>query len=199
MSSLKVKVQRHKSFRMIGANPLETGALIDDVGIKAENLSDAKPITEEELNELIDTLKAITSNEERIFHVEDVKDPFLFSSADLLRIVEGVTPSVKTRVSFISLLGPRLTNPREEMDTLVGLFRFAEEKSIVENVLRTRANTLNANIFSGKASATYSLSFQRPLQDPSMRSLQREMQHFQISDLTLSATALLTRDAAKLL
>ncbi len=59
--------------------------------------------------------------------MEFKKIPFLFTSAQLLEILK-VTPSVKTQMTLVGSLGPRLTDPSARTVDLVGLFRFAEEK-----------------------------------------------------------------------
>ena len=41
--------------------------------------------------------------------------PFLFTSAQLTVLLE-ITPSVKTRLAMIMMLGPRLTDPRTKVE-----------------------------------------------------------------------------------
>jgi hypothetical protein len=67
--------------------------------------------------------------------IEFQKQPYLFSSAQLLEILTATT-SVKTRIAIIQSIGPRLTDPQAKKDELMGLFRYAEEKLKVEEVLK---------------------------------------------------------------
>ncbi|RYG59993.1 DUF4476 domain-containing protein, partial [archaeon] len=78
--------------------------------------------------------------------LETEKQPYLFNSTDLLTILE-LTTSVKTRLLIVLSLVPRLTDPRAKMDTLIGLFRFSEEKSQVEEALKTRVQAINHAVF----------------------------------------------------
>jgi len=109
------------------------------------NVHDAKPITEQDLKDLIiGPLKAIESNEEKLASLSKWKEPYLFASSDLLTICVEVTVSVKTRLEIINSLGPRLTDPKAKTKEILELFRFNEDKMAAEEVLRTRAHTLSA-------------------------------------------------------
>lgn len=74
------------------------------------------------------------------------KQPYLFSSDDLAQLIE-VTPSIRTKLSIFSSIGPRLIDPHARLAYFTGLFRFSEEKAIVEEILRDRAQTLSASLF----------------------------------------------------
>jgi hypothetical protein len=67
--------------------------------------------------------------------IEFQKQPYVFTSTQLLEILSATT-SVKTRVAIIQSIGPRLTDPQAKKDELMGLFRYAEEKLKVEEVLK---------------------------------------------------------------
>ena len=54
---------------------------------------------------------------------------------------------MKTRVSIVAALGPRITNPKKA-DKVVALFRFSDEKKQVEDILKSRAQTLQSQRFS---------------------------------------------------
>ncbi len=72
--------------------------------------------------------------------------PYLFTSEALVKLIE-ITTSIKTKIAIISSVGPRLIDPRVKMEYFVALFRFAEEKQIVEDVLKTRAQAISAALF----------------------------------------------------
>lgn len=76
-----------------------------------------------------------------------MKQPYLFSSDHLSKILE-VTTSVRTKINMIASIGPRLTDPKAKTAYFLGLFRFAEEKSQVEEILKARTQTMNSSIFS---------------------------------------------------
>jgi len=143
---MRERMNKQSSFIMVSHNPLESGILSDHVTIKAENLNDAKLISEEELNQLFNRLSMIEENEERLDILEYEKLPFLFSSDHLAKLID-ITPSIKTKISIITMVGPRLVDPRSKMEYFVGLFRFAEEKSAVEEILKARTQTMNAAMF----------------------------------------------------
>jgi hypothetical protein len=74
------------------------------------------------------------SNAERLNILAKQKLKYLFASADLIKILD-ITPSVKTRLSIIREVGSRLIDPKAKGEYLLGLFRFSEEKQIVEEIL----------------------------------------------------------------
>ena len=96
-----------------GENPLDAkanvnrteGASATSSSYKVEKLSNATKITLDQLQDLIDTLKGLESNESRIDHLKTSKNSYLFASEDLLKIITDITPSVKTRITFIGLIG----------------------------------------------------------------------------------------------
>eukprot|EP01034_Spumella_vulgaris_P032286 gene32286-39865_t len=47
-------------------------------------------------------------------------------------------------MAIIQAIGPRLTDPRAKTEYFMSLFRFAEEKQMVEEVLKVRTNTMSA-------------------------------------------------------
>lgn len=88
------------------------------VQIKTENLVDANPITSDQLKDLKTTLLATEDNEERLHILEEHKVPYLFCSENMIELME-ITPSVKTKISIVNLIGPRLTDPRNKMEQIV--------------------------------------------------------------------------------
>ncbi len=79
--------------------------------------------------------------------MEVSKTPYLFTSESLVHLVD-ITTSIKTKIAIIVAVGPRLTDPRAKIEYFVSLFRFAEEKQIVEDVLKNRAQAISATLFS---------------------------------------------------
>ena len=61
-------------------------------------------------------------NEARIELLETEKLPFLFNSEQLAKFVQ-IPESIRTKINFISIVGPRLVDPRVKMDYFIGLFR----------------------------------------------------------------------------
>jgi len=50
-------------------------------------------------------------------------------------------------LEIISKIAPRLLDPKEKTEHLLGLFRFVEDKGRVEECLKARIQTLNNNMF----------------------------------------------------
>jgi len=126
------------------SNPLD--GLSKGIVKKIDNLVGAVPIQKEELANVIVLLKSIELNDDRLKILEEEKLPYLFNSSQLAELLD-ITPSVKTRLAFIVMLGPRLINPRAKVDHFIGLFRYSEEKEKVQEVLKARSDALNANLF----------------------------------------------------
>lgn len=82
-----------------------------------------------------------SANEERISKLETLKVPYLFSSTQLMELCQ-LTTSLKTRIEFIKQIGPRLVDPTAKTADFIGMFRFAEEKTQVEQVLKSRSSAL---------------------------------------------------------
>ena len=57
------------------------------------------------LKPLLSIQGGLESNESRIDHLTTSKNSYLFTSEDMLKIIVDITPSVKTRISFIELIG----------------------------------------------------------------------------------------------
>ena len=138
--------ERKPSMVKFDSNPVETGE-VTKVTIKVENLTNAKLISKEQLVALVDYMSTnYEENIDRLAYLEEFKTPFLFDSVSLLKIM-SVTTSVKTKLAFITMLGPRLTDPRAKSQELLDNFRFAEEKAKVEEVLKNRMNTIQSANF----------------------------------------------------
>lgn len=76
-------------------------------------------------------------NEERISKLDEVKQPHLFTSFQLETLC-NLTPSLKTKLEFIKIVGPRLVDPATSISTFMDMFRYTEEKLQVEQVLKER-------------------------------------------------------------
>lgn len=125
----------------MGCNPLQGGA----TGVKKiHTLAGASLISESAWNSLLVRLKACEKNEERLTILEKEKAPFLFTSLQLMVLID-ITLSVKTRLAFIEKLGPRLTDPKSKASQFIGLFRFSEEKERVEGILKSRTQVVMSN------------------------------------------------------
>ena len=68
----------------------------------------------------------------------------MFSTSQLISILKPVS-SVKTRITLVGEIGPRLIDPKEHADELLSLFRFADEKEKIEEVLKARQTTLSSS------------------------------------------------------
>jgi hypothetical protein len=73
--------------------------------------------------------------------LEIQKTPYLFSSDNLIELMQ-ITESVKTRLAIIQSVGPRLSDPKAKSEVIIGLFRYADEKKVAEDVLKARAQSL---------------------------------------------------------
>lgn len=119
MASFCVLVVTNDLTSFCSSHPSTPQGLTNQVTIKTENISDCVPITSDQLREIMDKMEPLETNEERLDILEEEKSPFLFSSDDLIKLVNEVTPSVKTRISIISIVAPRLTDPRAKMQEIV--------------------------------------------------------------------------------
>ena len=77
------------------------------------------------------------SNTERIDGLETEREEFMFTCSQLLQIM-NTTPSKKTKLAFVDILAPRLTNPKDSSEIL-NQFPYASEKAQVKELLAARA------------------------------------------------------------
>lgn len=77
------------------------------------------------------------------------KNGFLFTSQELIQILDLI-PSKRTQILIIEMIGPRLVDPKKYSNQLLDRFRYAEEKKIVQDILKARAVTQNSNIYASK-------------------------------------------------
>ena len=88
----------------------------------------------------------------KLKHIEKKKQGLLFTSENLITLLELI-PSIKTQISIIESLGPRLIDPKSRAEAIIGRYRFAEDKRLVQDVLKMRAHTLSCNVYGGPRSA----------------------------------------------
>lgn len=143
-------LSRQQSVMIVEGNPLDSispKSPMHGANVKTENMSSAQPISPMQLDQLVKRLSAIDKNEEIIRIVDEERTPYIFSSDNLIKLLE-VTTSLKTKIAIIGLIGPRLMDPKEKTGYFTGLFRFVEDKNTVEEILKTRAQTLHSSTFS---------------------------------------------------
>jgi hypothetical protein len=79
--------------------------------------------------------------------LEAEREPYLFNAEVLLQLM-SVTESMRTKLAFVTLLGPRLVDPRAKSNEIVDCFSYTEEREKVSEILKTRTHNLNSAIFS---------------------------------------------------
>jgi hypothetical protein len=89
------------------------------------------------------------NNEDLLKFIEETIPPYLFHSDQLASLI-NVTTSIRTKISIIALIGPRLTDPKAKIPYFTGLFRYVDEKSAVEEILKARAQVLATGMFTRK-------------------------------------------------
>ena len=87
--------------------------------------------------------------------LENEKTPFLFTSHALARLLTCTT-SVKTRLTMILNIAPRLNDPRAKMSVFTDMFRFSEEKAQIEDAFKARIQALNGSLFKKESSSILS-------------------------------------------
>jgi hypothetical protein len=82
-------------------------------------------------------------NLSRVQYLAECKTPYLFTSSNLLDLVTGIA-SNKTKLSIISLIGPRLLDPTAKHNELMDVFEYAEDREKVECILKKRAMVISS-------------------------------------------------------
>ena len=134
----------------------DANALAKDLAVssnmKIENLANCKQITKSDFDELMGkVLKNNEVNEKLLELLENEKGPYLFSSDNLKKIIDTIT-SMKTKLAIILMLAPRLTDPRSKMDEFINIFRYADDKTKVEDAMKNRAQLIGSSGFSRTSS-----------------------------------------------
>lgn len=88
-----------------------------------------------------------------LLELDEAKVPYLFTSENLLRLTE-VTTSLRTQLTIIAMIGPRLIDPRGKTTELLDLFRFADQRAKVEEILKARATALAVTIYKNSPTST---------------------------------------------
>lgn len=110
-------------------------------------------ISDSGFTDLVAYLESLDGNNARLAHLESNVEGVLFSCAQLKRMME-ITPSVKTRLRMVDIIGPRVTDPKRSAE-IIELFRYSEEKAHATQVLRAREQLVGRDTFgSASLSAT---------------------------------------------
>lgn len=140
---------RRGSAVAIISNPLEEDNNVSGLSnqLRVVKLSDTRQISIAELKQLCDRLQVLGDNQAILDTLETEKQPFMFTCTDLIRLL-NVTTSIKTKLAIVNGIAPRLSDPKAGLEQVTNLFRFAEEKSIVEDAFKSRIQTLTGAAFS---------------------------------------------------
>lgn len=111
-----------------------------------DQMSEIILMPQELFDRLISIMTSAQENEQKCRILEREKKSYLFSSNHLFQILD-LTPSVKTRISMILILAPRLTDPKSNSLKLLDMFRFSEDKQQVQEALRQRSRALESKSF----------------------------------------------------
>ena len=90
------------------------------------------------LHSLLDFVLISSDNQARLEAIKSRRSGYLFSSPQLL-VLMNLTASVKTRVAIVSLIGPRLIDPKQQSSDIIGTFKYGDDKRHVQEVLRNRS------------------------------------------------------------
>eukprot|EP01040_Poterioochromonas_malhamensis_P005516 gene5516-5925_t len=152
MLSLEERVKismRRGSAVPIMKNPLENSRSSsgEELNIKISTGIDSRPITPVETLDLITRLRVLQSEASRFLEfLDNYKNPYLFHSDDLLQML-ALVESSKTKLSILNMIVPRLIDPKGSIDQVTAMFRFADEKSQVEELYKERMQIVNASLF----------------------------------------------------
>lgn len=139
---------RRMSLKSGNNNPLGGGGTsAAPKAAASSNTAGAKPCSASDHEALIKDLKAADDNEARIELVKTASNGKLFKCAQLLEMLE-TTPSVKTQMTFVTLLAPRTSDPGGA-SVIVETFRFSDEKNAVSEMMKNRENILKAGKMPG--------------------------------------------------
>lgn len=116
--------------------------LAGPIVFKTENTKDYRAATDKECSAVVSNLHAADDNKERLAALcLALEDKFTFTCAQLGSFL-AVTTSVKTKLAMVELVAPRLSDPKD-IQSIAGEFKYATEKSQVENVIRQRIPQLD--------------------------------------------------------
>jgi hypothetical protein len=90
---------------------------------------------------------SLYSDPEKFLEIlETQKVPFLFHSDEFLQIL-NLAEIPRVKLAVVHHLVPRLVDPKASLDQAVAMFRYADEKSQVEEEYKDRLQTVNASVF----------------------------------------------------
>lgn len=140
------RLSKQKSVMEITNNPFQVAAASDPT-LHVEKINDARLISPTDFEDyIVGPLMTTSVNEERIELLEKIRLPYLFTSEQLCKLCELQT-SLKTKLRYIELCGPRLIDPAAKTLALTDMFRFNGEKQQVELVLKTRSEAIAKTMF----------------------------------------------------
>ena len=150
-----------KKANVVYSNPLnehsnETGVFDEGVKLKVDDLSNCHLIDEHLFDDLFGKLYSIDNNQEKLDILDGEKNAYLFTSEHLIKLLD-ISPSIKTQLTIVGMIGPRLTDPKAKSAELIAFFRYAEEKHQIEEILKARAQILMTNKLN--ASSTSPINF----------------------------------------
>ena len=132
-------------------NPLtdKSGGDDFDAGHGIESIAGSHVLKPSEFRDILDVLQAMDDNKARINYLDKAKCGYLFNCKQLHDMVM-ITESLKTRIAFIDLVCPRITDPQTMSQAFVDMFRFEDDKAKVEAAFKARLETVKASAFTAK-------------------------------------------------
>ena len=120
-----------------------------DAGHGIESIAGSHVLKPSEFRDILDVLQAMDDNKARINYLDKAKRGYLFNCKQLHDMVM-ITESLKTRIAFIDLVCPRITDPQTMSQAFVDMFRFEDDKAKVEAAFKARLETVKASAFTAK-------------------------------------------------
>ena len=97
----------------------------------SQPLAECTPIDTDTLDGLVKRMKDVAeSNESLLLLLDTEKNQYLFLSRDLRKLI-ATTESVRTKISIIEMIAPRLRDPAEDRVFFLSCFKYSEEKEKV--------------------------------------------------------------------
>lgn len=122
-----------------------------NINSKIESNGQFVPLDEVNFKKLFEKVKSLDDNYDDILEIiEDYRYNYSFNSNQLYKIVELIS-SVKTKIKIISLISLKLIDPKSKYNEFISLFRYSEDKEVVEKALKSRIFVLNSSFYSNVA------------------------------------------------
>lgn len=109
-------------------------------------------ISEKSLQDLLQRLQEITDDNDAVLSELFKEKDHDFVSTDLAQIVE-TTSSIRTKISMIEMIAPKLVDPVEMKEHFVNIFKFSEEKERVEKALKGRLTSIQNAVFLNRSNS----------------------------------------------